>query len=48
MRKKTKKGTSRHKKLNCIDCGVLIDSELSAHIEMSKKGPWYAQYVGVL
>ena len=37
MRKKTKKVTSRHKKLNCIDCGVLIDSELSAHIVMSKK-----------
>jgi transcription elongation factor Elf1 len=36
-RQKTKKGTYSHTKLNCIDCGVLIDSELSAHIEMSKK-----------
>lgn len=45
MSKKSKKGgkqraknvTLRHTTLYCMDCGVLIDSELAEHIEMTKE-----------
>jgi transcription elongation factor Elf1 len=36
-RQKTNKRSSIHTRLNCMDCGVLIDSELSAYIEMNKR-----------